>query len=348
MKYKLTALLALLMIAVMCCTALPYSAAKTAVAETADNPQQTLLIGDVDGDRDITVLDATSIQRRLVDLNHYTELEEFLGDVDGDQKLTVLDSTVIQRRIAELGDAFWTKSLIPRSPGDPSITFSTFYPEQSYVNGSITVYRQTPVLLNLYSRYRKISGRIFRDYYTVTVDGERIALKDANTYYMIRFDQPGEHTVHVVANNVFGESAVETATVTVVDSPDKPYICDAEYDRESHRLSVQASGGSGEYEYRYYIRLVQPEPPTEAETQGQGPEPGVPPIVLPTFRPEPLPEGLYQLTSDYVSVSSLTIPDDILNAGMEYVFLVTVKDSNGRESGMTQIVEYQYYYYYYY
>ena len=59
------------------------------------------LLGDVDGDGAITILDATCIQRQLVNLSNEVFKEE-LADVDEDKKITILDATEIQRFLAGL------------------------------------------------------------------------------------------------------------------------------------------------------------------------------------------------------------------------------------------------------
>ena len=57
------------------------------------------ILGDVDGDEEATVLDATYIQRYDAGFNIPIEEEDILlrGDVDGDEEVTVLDATYIQR-----------------------------------------------------------------------------------------------------------------------------------------------------------------------------------------------------------------------------------------------------------
>ena len=64
-----------------------------------DNPP--VLLGDADGDGDVTVLDATAIQRQLAELQNETFCEE-AADVDRDGEVTVFDATYIQRWLAEL------------------------------------------------------------------------------------------------------------------------------------------------------------------------------------------------------------------------------------------------------
>ena len=58
--------------------------------------------GDADGDRDVTILDATVIQRGIADLKSRNDIVATGADTDGDGEMTVLDATRIQRYKAEL------------------------------------------------------------------------------------------------------------------------------------------------------------------------------------------------------------------------------------------------------
>lgn len=57
------------------------------------------LYGDVDSDYELTILDATHIQRHLAGLY---KVSVFSGDYDSDGEVTILDATHIQRKLAGL------------------------------------------------------------------------------------------------------------------------------------------------------------------------------------------------------------------------------------------------------
>ena len=57
--------------------------------------------GDVDGDGDVTIDDATLIQKAAIDLIGFTNLQKQLADVNGDGRVSVLDTTCIQKYVAE-------------------------------------------------------------------------------------------------------------------------------------------------------------------------------------------------------------------------------------------------------
>ena len=59
------------------------------------------LLGDVDGDDEVTVIDATCIQRKLANIAT-AKFIEAAADADEDGDLTIVDATVIQRWLAQL------------------------------------------------------------------------------------------------------------------------------------------------------------------------------------------------------------------------------------------------------
>ena len=61
----------------------------------------SLIRGDTDGDGEVTILDATAIQRHIADLPTKSYNEK-TADADNDKEVTILDATAIQRHIAGL------------------------------------------------------------------------------------------------------------------------------------------------------------------------------------------------------------------------------------------------------
>ena len=61
-----------------------------------------ILLGDADGDNDVSILDATRIQRWLASYNDGNEEQVLLcGDTDRDGDVSILDATLIQRWLAQ-------------------------------------------------------------------------------------------------------------------------------------------------------------------------------------------------------------------------------------------------------
>ena len=100
MKKPISILLALLL-ALSCCTALSASAAENDNPAADDTAAAAYLLGDTDLDGEITILDATEIQRSLAALTALNGLQAALADIYGDG-LNILCATAIQRSLAGL------------------------------------------------------------------------------------------------------------------------------------------------------------------------------------------------------------------------------------------------------
>ena len=59
------------------------------------------ILGDVDGDDEVTIIDATCIQRKLASIAT-AKFVEAAADADGDGELSIIDATVIQRWLSQL------------------------------------------------------------------------------------------------------------------------------------------------------------------------------------------------------------------------------------------------------
>ena len=60
------------------------------------------ILGDADGDGNVTVIDATWIQRYLADMKVPNAFNEAAADVDADGEISIIDATWIQRWLAEM------------------------------------------------------------------------------------------------------------------------------------------------------------------------------------------------------------------------------------------------------
>ncbi|MBQ8057288.1 MAG: dockerin type I repeat-containing protein, partial [Ruminococcus sp.] len=72
-------------------------------AQDVDNFINTdIMLGDVDGDSDVSILDATAIQLHVAQIQTLPAEQTQYGDTDGDGEMSVLDATEIQLFIAGL------------------------------------------------------------------------------------------------------------------------------------------------------------------------------------------------------------------------------------------------------
>ena len=75
--------------------------ADSGVYESPYEDEPAVILGDVDGDGEVTIIDATAIQRHLASLP-VTAFNQTSADADGDGEVTILDATAIQRHLADL------------------------------------------------------------------------------------------------------------------------------------------------------------------------------------------------------------------------------------------------------
>lgn len=101
-KSKIAIILSALLIAGMIVPTLVFSTS----AETTAR-----LLGDVDNDGTVTVLDVTTIQKALASLLTLDDESEQAADVDGDHMMSILDATAIQKWLASIA--------IPYAIGEP-------------------------------------------------------------------------------------------------------------------------------------------------------------------------------------------------------------------------------------
>lgn len=78
------------------------------------------VIGDVDGDGELSIFDATAIQRHLAAIDTLDDAVVKRGLVDGDDELSILDATAIQRRLAGIIKYFPVEMLVPEPDTQPS------------------------------------------------------------------------------------------------------------------------------------------------------------------------------------------------------------------------------------
>lgn len=76
------------------------------VVLTLESGTDDSILGDVDGDSNVTIMDATAIQRHIAKHLSLTEKQLEVADTDKDGKLSVMDATAIQRYVAKLIDKF--------------------------------------------------------------------------------------------------------------------------------------------------------------------------------------------------------------------------------------------------
>ena len=69
---------------------------------SSTNSIEKAYYGDVNGDGEINIADATAIQKAIVGLVNQSEIESINSDVNFDSNITVIDATTVQSYIVGL------------------------------------------------------------------------------------------------------------------------------------------------------------------------------------------------------------------------------------------------------
>lgn len=73
---------------------------------TTPTTEPGFILGDVNGDKAVTIKDATLIQKKIAKLVTFTDKQDKAADVNGDKTVNIKDATMIQKKIAGLIDSF--------------------------------------------------------------------------------------------------------------------------------------------------------------------------------------------------------------------------------------------------
>ena len=85
-------------------TTKPVPSTQPTTAQPATETSGNAVYGEVSGDGDITIVDATLIQKHIVQLETLSADKQILADVNGDNTISVVDATLIQKYIVQLKD----------------------------------------------------------------------------------------------------------------------------------------------------------------------------------------------------------------------------------------------------
>ncbi len=284
--------------------------------------EEYCVIGDVDEDGEVSILDATRIQRSLAGLFDLNTLQDYLADVDGNGTATIIDATIIQRALADISYDFYKFRLYTWraritsvdevsayvTPGDPPGnaqptpgTMKTFYIEE--------ISHEIPSEFEVYVNDTLLRGRSTGEAFSYTIT------------------DPGNYAFMVIAYDPFGGNDVYRFEIAVPESQNRtPEIVSAIYNKNTSILSVIAEGGAAPYEYEYVIRNdVSPNPPGGYNT---------PTSYFDFYIDE---NGIPTLKCEFSSRSAVYIPIDQLTKTLNYTCEVQVRDANGNLSEIKKV-----------
>lgn len=178
-------------------TTKPVPSTQPTTAQPATEPSGNAVYGDVNGDGDITVVDATLVQKHVVQLETLSADKQILADVNGDNTISVVDATLIQKYIVQLkewgrtGDVYQAEQ-----PTTPEPT--TAEPTTAKPTAQPTTAEPTTKPADTYTLYFKTKLG------WMTSDGVSLFAYDLNTGASYQFEQdtdayPNVYTVEVPA-----------------------------------------------------------------------------------------------------------------------------------------------------
>lgn len=178
-------------------TTKPVPSTQPTTAQPATEPSGNAVYGDVNGDGDITVVDATLVQKHVVQLETLSADKQILADVNEDNTISVVDATLIQKYIVQLKDWGRTGDVYQaEQPTTPEPT--TAEPTTAKPTAQPTTAEPTTKPADTYTLYFKTKLG------WMTSDGVSLFAYDLDTGASYQFEQdtdayPNVYTVEVPA-----------------------------------------------------------------------------------------------------------------------------------------------------
>lgn len=211
-----------------------------------------MLIGDVTADGNITVTDATFVQKYVAKYTDFTLLESALADADGDGVITIKDATAIQRHVAGI-------ERIDRSVY-PFVDAESFYFD--YDSGKAMA--GVPVTFTAVGN--ACEGLPLN--YEFYVDDKLIEERSEKNSFTYTFEKAGQYKVEIVIYNEYDficrcrEWVYEVVDYYESETPCiRAFYSPWSYNSRGRFLPevkdipfvAEAAGGNGEYKFAFYL-----------------------------------------------------------------------------------------------
>ncbi len=208
------------------------------------------MLGDVDDNGDINIMDATQIQIMLAKLCDYDEEDEIYADADLDRELSVMDATELQLWIAKLLD----NSKIGCWYNYDMYTDDFYY---DYLSGRAVA--GVPVTFTANVR----AGSPLQNY-ELYVNDELVASSETSNSLTYIFPQAGTYKVQMLANAFYTTGAFEIREYVVQENDDeqlkfKAFYSTGKYwgtfswNQEDMKFYAEGMGGVAPYQYEFVM-----------------------------------------------------------------------------------------------
>ncbi len=206
------------------------------------------MYGDVDGDEDVTIVDATHIQRFDTKIADFDNIQKEAADYDRDGNISIIDATFIQRKATLIGVPDYCGGIFTEENRITNF-YASYSPDKAMTGVPVTFTAEA------------VSG--------TQITGYRLCITDADTHetvfderstnnqFTFTFDDPGYYHITVQSFDklnvtVYSSSSYDIyMTVTEPYSLDKPVINNYYFNSlyQQSKITVSAIGGSAPYKY---------------------------------------------------------------------------------------------------
>lgn len=206
-------------------------------------------VGNVDKIGEVTIKDATLVQKHIANLVALEKVQIALADVDSDERITIKDATMIQKYCANIIDSFPANGICNNI--DIQSVNVDFNSGKAMVGVPVTFMvtaNATP-------------EPITYEYY---VNGEVVEKNTTNNTFTNTFEEAGIYEIKVIAYNDFGTESSATISYEVVDAYKCEKVSVKSFYHNKTEMSFNtietdtiftaaAMFGSGKYEYAFYV-----------------------------------------------------------------------------------------------
>lgn len=298
-------------------------------------------IGDADRDYELTIMDATRIQRLLAGFGRMDELDKTLCDADDSGAVTILDATVLQRYLAQLPCNYRYRELTDYYVVDTSFHSTAEIYAPGGDSGREIAYVGVPVTYIAQLKWGNPPQR-----FRFSVNGETLWESEANgdrkCAVTHTFMQEGVYEVQMDAPCRYGVSKSFRRFVEVRSLPadGSPVVMGAAYydmtwmSSGNDELTVTAAGGTGPYEYNYTLYYAASPDAFPAEVKPD-----------PEASPAEQPSAAASFSTGYIPQDTVNPPQLLKRpsgSADDLYIRITVRDAKGMESEPVTVVCYQY------
>lgn len=170
-------------------------------------PDEYSPMGDADLDKNVTICDATAIQRYLADLKEFSVLQKAVSDLNDNAEVDIMDATVLQRELADLKTEYHDRLF-------SFLFWSVSFDEHDYRYDAEKLVPGVPVTFTARARTDEALCPITYEY---RIGDEIIREQSEDDAFTYTFTGAGDYFIDVYAYNTAGAYRMYTHFVRVYE-----------------------------------------------------------------------------------------------------------------------------------